>query len=372
MNRDWVDKDFYKVLGVGRDADQDQIKRAYRKLAQKHHPDANPGNKEAEEKFKDISEAYATLSDPDQRKEYDEVRTMVDSGGFRGFGGTGQYGAGQRVRVEDLSDLFGGIGGLGDLFGGSRSRTSAPQRGADLTAELHLTFDEAVRGVDTEVTVRGEATCSRCHGSGAEPGTDVTVCPTCRGSGTVAQNQGVFSFASPCPQCRGSGMLIEQACAKCHGSGTEVRARNVKVRVPSGVKPGGTIRLKGKGAPGRNGGPPGDLLIKTHVAHHQVFGRRGDDLTVRVPITYSEAVLGAKVEVPTLNGSVTLKVPPGTPGGKTFRVRGKGIDRGKGKSGDLLATVDVVVPQKVSRDAKKLLEELRAFEPENPRANLRV
>ncbi len=255
---------------------------------------------------------------------------MVDSGGFRGFGGTGQYGAGQRVRVEDLSDLFGGMAGSAISSEGRGGRTSAPQRGADLTTELHLTFDEAVRGVDTEVTVHGEATCSRCHGSGAEPGTQVTVCPTCRGSGTVAQNQGVFSFASPCPQCRGSGMLIEHACAKCHGSGTEVRARNVKVRVPSGVKPGGTIRLKGKGAPGRNGGPPGDLLIKTHVAHHPVFGRRGDDLTVKVPITYSEAVLGAKVEVPTLNGSVTLKVPPGTPGGKTFRVRGKGIDRGRG------------------------------------------
>jgi molecular chaperone DnaJ len=229
MNRDWVDKDFYKVLGIGRDADQDQIKRAYRKLAQKHHPDANQGDEKAEDKFKDISEAYATLSDPEQRKEYDEVRRMVDSGGFRGFGGSGPYAGGQRVRVEDLSDLFGGIGGFGDLFGRSRTRTTSPQRGADATAESHLTFEEAVRGVDTAVTVHGEAACSRCHGSGAEPGTSVTVCPTCRGSGTVAQNQGVFSFASPCPQCRGSGMLIEQGCRLVSSregpSGSRARAR---------------------------------------------------------------------------------------------------------------------------------------------------
>ncbi len=379
MNRDWVDKDFYKVLGVSPDASADEIKRAYRKLAQKYHPDANPNDPSAEEKFKDISEAYATLSDPEQRKEYDEVRRLVETGGFSGFGGgPGGFG-GQRVRVEDLSDLLGGLGGLGDLFGfggaGMRGRAgrAGPSRGADLTADLYLSFEDAVRGATTTVSVRGEAPCSRCGGSGAEPGTTVQVCPTCGGSGVVAQNQGLFSFTQPCPQCHGSGRLIETPCSQCRGTGTEVRTRNIKVKIPAGVKDGATIRLRGKGAPGRNGGPPGDLLVHVRVGTHPLFGRKGNNLTITVPITFTEAALGTKVEVPTLDGKpVTLKIPAGTPSGKTFRVRGRGVHPAKGKPGDLLVKVEVVVPRKLSKDEKKLLEQLATYETADVRSHLKV
>ncbi len=382
MNRDWVEKDFYEVLGVSSDASADEIKRAYRKLAQKYHPDANPDDPKAEERFKDISEAYATLSDPEQRKEYDEVRRLVESGGFGGFGGPGGFGGaggfgGQRVRVEDLGDLLGGLGGLGDLFGfggaGGRAGRSGPRRGADLTAELYLSFEDAVRGATTTVSVRGEAPCSRCRGSGAEPGTPVRACPTCGGSGTVAQNQGLFSFTQPCPQCHGSGKLIDKPCSQCRGTGTEVRTRNIKVKIPAGVKDGATIRLRGKGAPGRNGGPPGDLLVHVRVGRHPLFTRRGNDLLITVPVTFTEAALGTKVEVPTLDGkTVTLKIPAGTSSGKTFRVRGRGVHPAKGKPGDLLVKVEVVVPRKLSREEKKLLEQLATYETSDVRAHLKV
>lgn len=376
MNRDWLDKDFYKILGVSGEATSEEIKKAYRKLAQTHHPDANQGDKAAEEKFKEISEAYATLSNAEQRKEYDQVRRMASSGGYAGYGapggGFGGFG-GQQVRVEDLSDLLGGAGGLGDLFGfgSSRNAGSRATQGADVQAELSISFDDAVRGLTTTVTVRGAATCSHCHGSGAEPGTSVTTCPTCGGTGMVASNQGFFSFSQPCPQCRGSGRLIETPCKVCRGSGTETRDREIKVRIPAGVKDGNTLRIRGKGAPGRNGGPNGDLLLKVRVATSSTFGRKGTDLTLTVPITYSEAVLGTKVEVPTLNGGVKLKVPAGTPSGKTFRVRGKGITPDRGRTGDLLVTVQVAVPSKVSKEEKQLLEDLAAMETDDVRAHLR-
>lgn len=367
MNRDWVDKDFYALLGVGQEATPDEIKRAYRKLAQKYHPDANSGDKAAEERFKDVSEAYATLSDPEQRKEYDEVRRLVESGAYRGFGGAGggPFG-GQQVRVEDLGDF---LGGFGDLFGARRS--GAPRRGADLAAELELDFEDAIRGTTTTVTVRGEATCSRCGGSGGEPGTAVTTCPTCRGSGTVAQNQGFFSFAQPCPECGGSGRLIATRCTQCRGRGTEVRNRNIKVKIPPGVANGSTIRLPGKGAPGGAGAPAGDLLVKVRVRSHSLFTRKGNDLIVTVPLSYSEAVLGTKVEVPTLDGKVTLRIPPGTPSGKMFRVRNRGASNGR-KIGDLLAKVEVFVPNKLSKEEKKLLEELASHQTEDLRAHLNV
>jgi len=382
MNRDWVEKDFYKVLGVSKTSSADQIKKAYRKLAQQYHPDANPGDGTAEERFKDISEAYATLSDPEQRTEYDQVRQMVDSGGFRGFGtpgGAGGFGAGgQRIRMEDLSDLLGGMGGasggLEDLFGfGGRSQ-SGPQRGADLATELHLSFEDAITGVTTSVAVQGEASCRTCRGSGAEPGTGVETCPVCGGSGMTAQSQGFFSMTQPCRNCSGSGRIVQQPCHTCGGRGTEVRSRTLNVKIPAGVRNGATIRLKGKGSPGRNGGPAGDLLVKTHVAPHPVLKRKGDDITVRVPVTFTEATLGAQIDVPTLNGSVRLKVPPGTKSGKTFRMRGRGVSRARGRSGDLLATVEVVVPTKLSRDAKKALQDFHdKFESdENPRAHLKV
>ncbi|MDH5520665.1 MAG: molecular chaperone DnaJ, partial [Acidimicrobiia bacterium] len=342
----------------------------YRKLAQENHPDANPGDTNAEERFKQISEAYAVLGNAEKRKEYDDLKRLVGSGGFAGFGGAGP--GGQRVRVEDLDDLLSGFGGLGDIFGAGRGRKQGPKRGADATAELHLAFTDAVSGVTTSVSVRGEASCSRCGGAGAEPGTSAHTCPTCHGSGSVAQNQGFFSFTSPCTQCRGTGRIIETPCTTCRGSGRTVRTRTIKVKIPAGVKDGSTIRLRGKGAPGANGGPPGDLLVAVHVDSHAVFGRSGNDLTVSVPVTYSEAALGTKIEVPTLDGAVTLKVPSGTPSGKTFRVRGRGIQLDRGKSGDLLVRVEVVVPKRLSRDEKKLLEQLATYQDDDVRAHLKT
>lgn len=373
MNRDWVDKDFYKVLGVSQSATPEEIKKAYRKLAQMHHPDANQGDAGAEERFKEISEAYATLSDPEQRKEYDQVRKLAASGGFTGFGGRPGAGfGGQQVRVEDLQDLLGGLGGLGDLFGFRSQQSGAgPVRGSDLTTELSIGFEEAAFGVSTEVSVDGAATCSRCSGSGAEPGTSVTTCPTCGGRGVVAQNQGFFSFSQPCPQCHGAGKLIDEPCSRCRGSGTENRRRRVKLRVPAGVKDGTTLRLRGKGSPGIRGGPAGDLMVRIRVAPSRLFGRRGNDLTLNVPITYTEASLGTKLDIPTLNGGVKVKIPAGTPSGKIFRVRGKGINPEKGRAGDLLVTVQVAVPQKLSKDEKKILEELAEYETEDIRSHLR-
>ena len=373
MNRDWLEKDFYATLGVSQGASPEEIKKSYRKLAQKHHPDANPGDTAAEEKFKEISEAYATLSNPEQRKEYDQVRRMAASGyggmGGGGFGGPG----GQRVRVEDLEDLLGGFGGIGDLFGGFGTRAgtrTGPARGADIQTNQTIDFDEAVHGVTTEVTVEGAASCSRCGGTGAEPGSKVTTCPTCAGRGVVAQNQGFFSFSQPCPQCQGAGRLIETRCSKCGGSGVENRRRALKVKVPAGVKDGATLRLRGKGGPGLNGGPRGDVLVKVNVLPSRTFGRKGNDLTLTVPISYTEATLGTKLAVPTLNGEVKLKIPPGTASGKTFRVRGEGIKPGQGKGGDLLVTVQVAVPQKLSKEEKKLLEELAAHETAGLRSHL--
>lgn len=369
MNRDWVEKDFYSTLDVGEDASQEEIKRAYRKLAQKLHPDANPGDAEAENRFKDISEAYAVLSDPEQRKEYDQVRRLASTGAFSGAGGFGGFG-GQQVRVEDLSDLFGGMGGLGDLFGGGRRTRSGPMKGADATADLTISFEESFHGVTTTLQVRGQAPCSHCGGSGAEPPNHPTPCPNCGGTGSVARNQGFFSFSEACPQCRGGGVIIDNPCTTCRGSGVEVRTRSIKVRIPAGVRDGATIRLPGKGNPGRNGGPAGDLLVKVHVSPHPVFGRRADNLSVTVPISFSEATLGTKLSVPTMDGSVKVKIPSGTPSGKVFRVKGRGFPSGRGKGGDLLAKVEIQVPAKLSKDEKRLLEQLATYDTDEMRAHL--
>jgi molecular chaperone DnaJ len=261
------------------------------------------------------------------------------------------------------------MGGVGDMFGsGSRG---GPSTGPDLQTELTISFEDAAEGITTAVKIRGATTCSRCGGVGAEPGTNVTTCPTCDGRGVVAQNQGFFSFSQPCPQCRGAGQLVESPCTVCRGSGSENRTREVKLKVPAGVGNGSTLRLRGKGGPGTNGGPPGDLLVRLRVGTSRLFGRKGNDLTLTVPISYTEAALGAKVEVPTLNGGVTVKVPSGTPTGKTFRVRGRGISPERGRAGDLLVTVQVAVPAKVSRSEKKLLEELATHETDHIRDHLR-
>jgi molecular chaperone DnaJ len=366
--REWLEKDYYKVLGVPEGVTQKELTRAYRKLAKEHHPDANPGS---EDRFKEISAAYDVLGDEERRKEYDEVRRL-GAGGFNGGGfGAGGPGGGS-FRVEDLGDLGDLFGGLFGRGGGARrgpSRGTGPQRGADLEAELHLSFDDAVHGVTTTVNLTSDATCSRCHGSGAEPGTMPHTCPTCGGAGVVSDNQGPFGFSNTCPTCNGRGTVVEQPCTRCHGTGTEKRPRAVKVRIPAGVKEGQRIRMKERGSPGRNGGPAGDLYVTAHVGRHPLFGRKGNDLTLTAPITYPEAVLGADITVPTLEGSpVTLRVPPGTRSGRTFRVKGRGVP--SKHPGDLLVTVEVAVPTTLSDAERKAVEALAAAADESPRAHL--
>ena len=376
IRREWFEKDYYEVLGVPKNASAAEIKKAYRKLAQKHHPDANAGDPKAEERFKEVSAAYDVLGDEEKRAAYDRVREMGAGGfgaGFPGAGGTGSEGPGgfryETVDVGDLSDLFGG------MFGGSRGRARRPQarqrRGSDLETEVRLSFDDAMAGVTIPVTLDGPAVCTTCHGSGAAPGTQPVICATCGGSGQVAVNQGFFQMEQTCPTCSGTGRTIETPCPTCHGSGAVRRSRTVKVKVPAGVKDGARIRVAGRGEPGGPGGQPGDLYVRVRVGEHPVFGRKGDNLTVDLPVSYPEAALGANVKVPTLNGAVTLKVPAGTPSGKTFRVKGKGAPR-RGGHGDLLVTVNVDVPKKLSKREKELLGELRDAETESPRTELGV
>ena len=376
IRREWFEKDYYEILSVPKNASAAEIKKAYRKLAQKHHPDANAGDPKAEERFKEVSAAYDVLGDEEKRAAYDRVREMGAGGfgaGFPGAGGTGSEGPGgfryETVDVGDLSDLFGG------MFGGSRGRARRPQarqrRGADLETEVRLSFDDAMAGVTIPVTLDGPAVCTTCHGSGAAPGTQPVTCATCGGSGQVAVNQGFFQMEQTCPTCSGTGRTIETPCPTCHGSGAVRRSRTVKVKVPAGVKDGARIRVAGRGEPGGPGGQPGDLYVRVRVGEHPVFGRKGDNLTVDLPVSYPEAALGANVKVPTLNGPVTLKVPAGTPSGKTFRVKGKGAPK-RGGHGDLLVTVNVDVPKKLSKREKELLGELRDAETESPRAELGV
>ncbi len=382
--REWFEKDYYKLLGVSEKATAKEITRAYRKLARELHPDANPDNPAAEEKFKEVAAAYDVIGDEDKRKEYDEVRAMGPmGGGFGGFNpgaggfGTGGAGAGGDFSYTstDINDLLGGLfGGRRGRGGAGAPRGSGPQRGADLETELHLAFADAVKGVETSVNLTSEVTCSTCHGNGAKPGTSPTTCPRCNGRGVLDDNQGFFSFSTPCPQCAGRGTLITDPCPTCRGSGQEHKRRQVKVRIPAGVKDGQRIRLKGRGGAGRNGGPPGDLYVVTHVAADPLFGRDGNNLTLTVPVTFPEAALGTKLKVPTLDGDpVTLKLPAGTSSGKVFRVKGKGVAATKGKShGDLLVTVEVAVPRKLSSEQRQAVEALAEVSDESPRAHLGV
>ena len=372
--REWFEKDYYKVLGVPESASKSEITRAYRTLARENHPDQNPGDAAAEERFKEISAAYDVLGDEAKRKEYDEVRRMGPLGGMGGMGGAGGPGGSFRFEdLGDLGDLFGGLFGRGRGGPGARtSRGTGPQRGADLQAELHLSFEDAIRGVTTAVHLTSEAACSRCAGSGAEPGTTPLVCSTCGGRGVTSADQGFFSLSQPCPTCQGRGTIVETPCSACRGSGIEHRPREVKVRVPAGVQDGQRIRLKGRGGPGRNGGPPGDLHVTVHVAPHPIFGRSGDDLTITVPVTFAEAALGADIEVPTLDGGpVKIRIPPGTKSGRVFRVAGRGVTR-KGRTGSLLVTVEVAVPAKLSREERKAIETLASLSTDSPRKHLGV
>jgi molecular chaperone DnaJ len=371
VRREWFDKDYYQVLGVPKNATAPEIKKAYRKLAQQHHPDANPDNPKAEERFKEISAAYDVIGDPDKRTQYDQVREMAASGfGQGGAGGFGGFPGGGRVRFEDLGDLGDLFGGL---FGGAGGRVRAePARGADLEADVTVSFEEALDGTTVPVTVTGPAPCETCHGSGAAPGTSATTCPRCGGAGAVAVNQGFFQMSQTCPRCHGSGRVVETPCPTCRGSGSRRRTRSFHVRVAPGVRDGAKIRLTGRGEPGPAGGQTGDLFVRVHVRPHAFFGRKGADLSVELPLTYPEAALGANVQVPTLDGPVTMKIPAGTPSGKTFRLKGKGAPKQRGGRGDLLVTVGVEVPKRLSKQERQLLTQLRDEEKESPRRRLGV
>jgi molecular chaperone DnaJ len=363
--REWFDADYYKVLGVPEGATEKEITSAYRKLAKQFHPDANPG---AEERFKEISAAYDVLGDADKRKEYDEVRRLGPIG--RAMGGGSGMGGGPQIRIEDIGDLFGGIFRGGGGGGVRRTRPGgAPRRGQDVEAFVHLSFQEAVEGVVTSVNVTTGAVCLTCAGSGSKPGTKPITCPRCNGLGVLNDDQGMFSLSSPCTECRGRGTKIVDPCPSCHGTGVEQKGRQVKVRIPAGVDDGQRIRIKGRGEPGRGGGPAGDLYVTVQVAPHEVFGRRGRDLTLTVPITFPEAALGATITVPAIEGTVSLKIPPGTRSGKTFRVRERGLATPSAK-GDLLVTVDVFVPAELSEEQRSAVEALAAATGASPRAYL--
>ncbi|MEV6329489.1 molecular chaperone DnaJ [Streptomyces sp. NPDC051909] len=384
--KDFVEKDYYKVLGVPKDATDAEIKKAYRKLARENHPDANKGDTQAEERFKAISEANDVLGDPKKRKEYDDARALFGNGGFRA-GGPG--GAGGSFNF-DLGDLFGGQGGapggaggfgggLGDVFGGLFNRGAGgagtrtqPRRGQDIESEVTLSFTEAIEGATVPLRMSSQQPCKACSGTGDKNGTP-RVCPTCVGTGQVSRGSGGgFSLTDPCVDCKGRGLIAENPCEVCKGSGRAKSSRTMQVRIPAGVSDNQKIRLRGKGAPGERGGQNGDLYVVVHVDAHPVFGRKDDNLTVTVPVTFDEAALGGEVKVPTLGGpAVTLKLPAGTPNGRTMRARGKGAVRKDGTRGDLLVTVEVAVPKELADKAREALETFReATAGEDVRAEL--
>ena len=375
--KDFLEKDYYKALGVSKTAKPAEIKAAYRKLARKYHPDANKGDASAEERFKEISEAYSVLSDEKRRKEYDEARSLFGSG-FRVPTGSRTGGGGFNF---DLGDIFGGTGdagsGLGDLFGGvfNRGRNTAqnrPRRGADVETETTLSFSDAIDGTTVALRLTGEGPCPTCQGTGAKAGTVPKVCPVCGGTGQSSRNLGSFGISEPCKECRGRGLVVDDPCPACSGSGRAMSSRTIQSRIPAGVADGQRIKIAGKGAPGERGGPAGDLYVRVHVKQHPVFGRSGDNLTVAVPVTFAELTLGAEVKVPSHRGApVTVRIPPGTPNGRTFRVQGKGVRRKDGTTGSLLVTVEVMVPKNVNDKARSAIEELReATAGQDPREEI--
>jgi molecular chaperone DnaJ len=352
----------YEVLGVAKNASDDEIKKAYRKLAREHHPDRNPGDAAAEEQFKEVQGAYDLLRDPEKRKAYD----TFGSAGARGFPGGASTGG---VRFEDFS--FGDLGDLlGGMFGGGGRGPGArrPLRGDDLEAHVRISFEDSLSGVQVRVPVEVEGVCATCHGTGAEPGTSPIVCPQCEGRGVVSDAQGLFAFSQPCPRCQGNGTIVEKPCRTCRGTGRQRTRKHYSVKIPAGAKNGTRVRLKGKGEPGLNGGPPGDVFVVVDVEPSPLYQRRGSDLVLEVPVTYAEAALGASVEIPTPDGPVSLKVPGGTEPGKLLRVKGRGAPHLKGNGrGDLLARVTITVPKKLSKAEKEALESYSQVSRENPR-----
>jgi len=367
-------EDLYKVLGVSKKASDDEIKKAYRKLARKYHPDRNPDDAAAEEKFKEVQGAYDTLSDPEKREQYDQ------GGMFGGFGGPGGPGGGQPFGGAGSAGGFGAGGDFGDILsnifgrggGGGRAQPEQ-QRGRDLETEISLSFDQAVNGTQIDVTVPKAERCTTCHGSGAKPGTAPVTCPRCEGRGIDAQSQGFFSISQPCPQCGGVGQIIEDPCPTCGGSGLTRQTKRYKVNVPAGVKDGARIRLAGKGEAGPRGGPPGDLYVTTRVSASPVFKRLdGGNLEVTVPITIAEALRGATIEVPTLDGTKKIKVPAGTKHGTIQRLRGEGPPKPRGKSrGDIRYRLEIEVPQELTEEQQEAVEKLaETLNGSDPRAEL--
>lgn len=388
---EWADKDYYADLGVSSSADQSEIKRAYRKLARENHPDTHPDDPAAADRFKRVAEAYDVLSDASERKEYDQFKAMLrNGGGFGRNGGAGFPGGfrstnmgGQGAQDFDLSDLFGGAtggssqgGGFGDSFGsvfnrsGSAGHSAKPSRGADVETEITLDFREAAKGTTIPLALSGNAPCTTCHGSGSSSGKTST-CGTCNGSGYTSENRGVFGFSAPCKDCDGTGRRIPDPCPDCNGSGTVHRTRNITVRIPAGVIDGQKVRIAGQGEAGPNGTPAGDLFVAVTVKPDKVFTRDGDDIHITVPVSFAELALGDTITVPTLDSPVRVKIPAGTPDGRTLRVRGRGIAKRAGKAGDLLVSVQVTVPSKLDAAASSALRTYAQAEKDsgfNPRA----
>jgi len=358
-------KDLYKVLGVDKGASQDEIRRAYRKLARKYHPDANREDPKAEERFKEVQHAYEILSNPEKRREYDEgPRTFFGAGAPPGGGGR------MDANFSDLSDLF---GSFGDIFGGAGRGQTQPVRGEDVTVSVTLKFKDALEGITTRIAAPVEEACERCRGTGAAPGTARRMCPECSGRGIRSRDQGFFALSEPCRRCGGEGSIFEKPCVGCAGSGRVRKNRQVTVKIPAGAKDGMKIRVPGRGSAGRKGGSSGDLYVVTRVAEHPLFERRGNDFLVDVPVSFVEAALGAEIEAPKPGGgTVKLRLPAGTQDGKRFKVRGAGAPqaRGPGEPGDLVVRVGVVVPKKLTKREREILEALAEERDEDVRERL--
>jgi molecular chaperone DnaJ len=373
IRADWATKNYYAELGVDKKATQAEIKKAYRKLARANHPDSNPGDtadsRAKHEKFKAVAEAYDVIGDEEKRKKYDEVQRLYGGGGFRGGfpGGSSGEGGGVGFDLGDLlRDRAGGFGDLfGDIFGsrggGQRSRTR-PVRGADVESNATIDFTDALQGVTISLRLTSDAACPDCHGTGGKPGTQPRICPECEGAGFIVNSTGGgFSINETCPRCAGRQLIYDEPCPTCHGSGRGTSSRSIQARIPAGVKDGQRIRLRGKGGAGENGGANGDLYVTVKVTPHRLFGRKGDNLTLDVPVSFDEVALGAEIKIPTLSGhAVTLKIPAGTPNGRTFRVRGRGATKKDGTKGDLLATVEVQVPARLNDAARDAIAGYRA------------
>ena len=357
--------DLYGTLGVAKNASADEIKKAYRKLAREFHPDRNPGNASAEERFKEVQSAYDVLSDPDKRKQYDAFGSANGRPGGPGWNVPGDFDLG------DLGTVFGDLFGGGGRFRRGR-RETAGRRGADLEAEVRLSFEDSLKGIETRIPIEVETACRECGGSGAKPGTSPSICPECNGRGIHAESQGLFALSTPCPRCGGQGTVIEDPCDHCRGSGRERRTKRYTVKIPAGVKDGTRIRLKGKGEPGLGAAPAGDLFVTTRVQPSRLFARRGAaDLELEVPVTYPEAALGATVEVPTPYGErLSLKVPAGSEDGKLLKMRGHGAPSLKGGRGDLVARLRVNVPKKLTKKEREAIEALQKTAREDPREEL--